>query len=115
MSYTIKGTLHKIEDTVQISDKFSKREFVLAFSDNPKYPQFAKLQATGDKCSQLDDLNVGDEVSVEFNVRGRAYTSKKTGEEDYFTSLDAWRIERVGEKQERKGDRSQRDMDDIPW
>jgi len=52
-------------------------------------------------------------------VRGRAYTSKKTGEEDYFTSLDAWKIERVGSKQERKtdgkGERSQRDMDDIPW
>ena len=101
-SYNIKGTIHQVGATEQVTERFSKRAFIITFSDNPKYPQFAKLEATGDKCSMLDGFSVGDEVSVEFNVRGRTYTNKKTGEEDCFTSLTAWKIDPVGERQERK-------------
>lgn len=42
--------------------------------------------------SQLDDLRVGDEVRVEFSLRGREWRSPK-GETKYFNSLDVWRIE----------------------
>jgi hypothetical protein len=100
MAYELKGTILKIYETVQVSERFSKREFAVEYADNPKYPQQVKLQVTGDKCAQLDELDVGDEVSIAFNVRGREYTNKKTGEVDYFTNLDAWKIERVGEKKQ---------------
>ena len=33
------GRLHTIFDTVQVSERFSKREFVVEIADNPKYPQ----------------------------------------------------------------------------
>ena len=101
MSYELKGTILKIFETVQVSDRFSKREFAVEYADNPKYPQQVKMQVTGDRCAQLDDLAEGDTVIIAFNVRGREFTSKKTGEVDYFTNLEAWKIEPVEKAQRR--------------
>jgi hypothetical protein len=86
------GTLHAIFETKQVSERFSKREFVVELTDNPKYPQLVLFQLTGDRCSQLDGLLVGAAVRVEFSLRGREWRSPQ-GEVKYFNSLDAWRVE----------------------
>ncbi|HUR26728.1 MAG TPA: DUF3127 domain-containing protein, partial [Planctomycetota bacterium] len=86
------GKLHTIFDTKQVSERFSKREFVIELADNPKYPQTVIFQLTGDRCAQLDDLRVGDEVRIEFSLRGREWRSP-SGEVKYFNSLDVWKIE----------------------
>lgn len=85
------GKLHLIFDTKQVSERFTKREFVLELTDS-KYPQMVLFQLTGDRCSQLDNLRVGDEVRVEFSLRGREWKSP-SGEVKYFNSLDVWQIE----------------------
>lgn len=86
------GKLHTIFDTKQVSERFSKREFVVEVADNPKYPQMVLFQLTGDRCTQLDGLRVGDEVSIEFSLRGREWRSP-SGEVKYFNSLDVWKVE----------------------
>ena len=86
------GRLHAIFDTKQVSERFTKREFVVEIADNPKYPQTVQFQLTGDRCSQLDGMNVGDQVTIEFSVRGREWRSPQ-GEVKYFNSLDVWKIE----------------------
>lgn len=86
------GRLHTIFDTKQVSERFSKREFVVELTDNPKYPQVVLFQLTGDRCSQLDGMNVGDEVAIEFSLRGREWRSP-SGEVKYFNTLDVWKIQ----------------------
>ncbi len=86
------GKLHTIFPEKQVSAKFTKREFVLELTDNPKYPQVVLFQLSGDRCAQLDGLNVGDEVRIEFSLRGREWRSPQ-GEVKYFNSLDVWKIE----------------------
>jgi len=44
----------------------------------------------------LDGINEGEQVEVSFNLRGREWTSPQ-GEVKYFNTLDAWRIEKVGQ------------------
>jgi hypothetical protein len=90
------GKLHAIFETRQVSERFSKREFVVEMSDNPKYPQLVLFQLTGDRCNQLDELNVGDAVRIDFSLRGREWKSPK-GETKYFNSLDVWTLSRVGD------------------
>ena len=92
MGHEISGKLHAIFDTAQVSERFTKREFVLELADNPKYPQLVQFQLTGDRVSQLDSFRVGDEVTIEFSLRGREWKSPR-GETKYFNSLDVWRIE----------------------
>src|SRR5215216_5675913 len=92
MSLQIKGKL-KVKGSEQpINDRFRKREFVLT-DDSSQYPQHISFQLTQDKCALLDAYNVGDEMTVSFNLRGREWTSPK-GEVKYFNSLEAWRIEK---------------------
>jgi Domain of unknown function (DUF3127) len=86
------GKLHTIYETKQVSERFTKREFVVELADNPKYPQVVLFQLTGDRVSQLDDMKVGDQVRIEFSLRGREWRSPK-GEVKYFNSLDVWKIE----------------------
>ena len=90
----ITGILKVKGEAQQVSEKFRKREFVL--SDNStQYPQHISFQLTQDKCSLIDQYNVGDEIKVHFNLRGREWTSPKN-EVKYFNTLEAWRIETVG-------------------
>jgi single-strand DNA-binding protein len=92
MGLEISGRLHAIFDTAQVSERFTKREFVLELTENPKYPQLVQFQLTGDRVGQLDQFKVGDEVTLEFSLRGREWKSPR-GETKYFNSLDVWRIE----------------------
>jgi len=92
MGIEVTGKLHTIHDTKQVSERFSKREFVVELADNPKYPQLVLFQLTGDRCAQLDEFKQGDEVRIEFSLRGREWRSPQ-GELKYFNSLDVWKLE----------------------
>jgi hypothetical protein len=86
------GKLHTIFETKQVSERFTKREFVMEMTDNPKYPQTVLFQLTGDRCAQLDQFAVGDEVRIDFSLRGREWRNPQ-GEVKYFNSLDVWKVE----------------------
>jgi hypothetical protein len=94
-SYELIGTLKVKSDTQMVSEKFSKREFVITTDTSSNYPQFISLQLTQDRCSLLDQFNVGDELKVSFNLRGREWSGPQGIR--YFNSLEAWRIERAGQ------------------
>ncbi len=93
-SYKITGTVRAITPTKQVSAKFSKREIVLDVEDG-KYPQIVCLEVHNDRCSDVDVFQVGQEVTAEFNVRGREWRSP-TGDIKYFTTLAAWKFEAIG-------------------
>ena len=111
------GKLHAIFDTRQVSARFTKREFVVEMSDNPQYPQYVLFQMTGNRCDDLDNFQVGDEVELQFNLRGREWKSPQ-GEIKYFNSLDVWTIERAGGAKQHRDDgpppRSAAPRDDEP-
>ena len=86
----IEGKIVEIFDKQQVSSSFTKREFVVETED--QYPQMVKFELTQNKCDDIDGYNKGDQVNVHFNVRGRKWTNPK-GEDVYFVSLNAWRIE----------------------
>ena len=104
------GKLHTIYETKQVSERFSKREFVVEITDNPKYPQTVLFQLTGDRCSQLDGMNVGDQIAIEFSLRGREWRSP-SGEVKYFNSLDVWKVmpARAGQQTRRNQEYNGRD------
>ncbi len=88
MAYKATGRLHKVFDTEQKSASFQAREFVIEVADG-KFPQMVKFQLTQDKCALIDDYSEGEEISVDFDLRGREWNDK------YFTNLNAWRIARA--------------------
>lgn len=88
----IKGKLVEIFDTVQITDTFKKREFIIEDSKNPEYPEFIKVELIQDKVDLLDSLSVGDQINVLINIKGRKWQDKE-GNIKYFNSIQGWKIE----------------------
>ena len=95
MGIEVTGKLHVIYDAKQVTERFQKREFVVEIADNPRYPQYVLFQLTGDRCDNIEGFQVGDEVRIEFSLRGREWKSPQ-GDVKYFNSLDVWAVERVG-------------------
>jgi hypothetical protein len=87
----ITGKVLEISNPEQVTEKVTKRELILEYAENPQYPEFLKFEVVNDKCALLDNISVGTNVEVSFNLRGRAWTDK-TGKKVYFNSLQLWKI-----------------------
>lgn len=93
MSNEIIGTIKLINPIQQITASFSKREFVIVTSES-QYPQTILLELHGSNVDIIDAYGIGEEVKVSLNFRGRVWQNPQ-GEEKYFNTILAWRIERV--------------------
>ena len=74
-------------DTENKTDTFQAREFVIEINSG-NYPQFIKFQLVQDRCALVDSYEVGEQIKVFFDLRGREWNEK------YFTNLNAWKVER---------------------
>jgi hypothetical protein len=85
------GKLKVKKDTLVVSDKFQKREFVLT-DESSQYPQDILFQLSQDKVTLIDKVREGEVITAHFNLRGREWTNPQ-GEVKYFNTLDVWRVE----------------------
>jgi hypothetical protein len=60
------------------------------------YPQEIEIQFTQDKCSLLDGIRTGQEVTIGVNLRGRMWTNPQ-GEDKYFNTIEGWKIDAPGQ------------------
>ena len=104
MSYELTGKLVAKYDTVQKSATFKTREFAVEKTEDiggRTITNYVKFQTVQDKTSIIDRVNVGDEIKIYFNIKGTKW--EKDGKINYFTNLDAWRIEQLGQTGNSKG------------
>ncbi len=92
MSNQFKGVAHLISAEEVKSDKFKSRRLVVKDDSNAQYPNFVEFQFVNKNCEKLNSVNIGDEVTVHYNLRGREWTSPQ-GEIKYFNTLDGWRVD----------------------
>jgi hypothetical protein len=101
MSFEVTGKLVAKYDTVQRTETFKTREFVIEKNEEFNgrvISNYIKFQCVQDRTSMPDRFNLGDEVKVSFNIKGTKWM--KDGRENYITNLDAWRVEHVKLAQE---------------
>lgn len=94
MSYEITGKLVVRFDIVQRNENFKTREFVIENTEDSNgrtFKNYIKFQCVQDKTAMPDRFNIGDEVKVQFNIKGTKW--EKDGRTNYITNLDAWRME----------------------
>lgn len=96
MAFEITGKVIEISPVQQVSDKFRKREFVIEVAEQNaggrEFIDYIKFQCVQDRCELIDDSFLSQTVTVSFNVKGNRW--ERDGKVNYFTNLDAWRIER---------------------
>ena len=87
----IQGKIKLIGETQSIgSNGFRKRELVVTTEE--QYPQHLMVEFVQDKTELLNNYQVGQQVKVNINLRGREWTNPQ-GEVKYFNSIRGWRIE----------------------
>ncbi len=89
----IKGKIKSIDETKEYgSNGFTKRDLVLTTDE--QYPQNILVEFVQDKCDVLNTYNVGEEVKIGINIKGREW-SNKDNQVKYFNSIQGWFIEKV--------------------
>ena len=71
---------------------FQKRDLVITTEE--QYPNDILIQFTQQRCDLLNNLKVGQNVRVHFNLRGREWTNQQ-GEVKYFNTIEGWKIELI--------------------
>lgn len=88
----VTGKIKVLKATQEVSASFKKRELVVTTDE--QYPQDILIEFAQDKCDILNNYNVGQNVKVSINLRGREWTNPQ-GEVKYFNQIQGWRIEKV--------------------
>ena len=83
----VTGQIVVLNATEKVSDKFSKRLVVVKTEGD--YPQTIPVEFTQDKTAVLDKYSIGDNVTVEFNLRGNEFKGK------YYVSLLCWKTSKL--------------------
>jgi translation initiation factor IF-3 len=86
------GRVKLINPVQQVSASFKKRELVVTTEE--QYPQHILIEFAQDKTDLLNNYNVGEQVKVSINLRGREWVNPQ-GETKYFNSIQGWRIEKA--------------------
>jgi hypothetical protein len=87
----ITGKITKIKEAQTFgASGFRKRELVV--TTNEQYPQPLMVEFVQDKCDLLNAYQVGQDVKISINLRGREWINPQ-GEAVYFNSIQGWRIE----------------------
>ena len=93
----IKARIKRIGETQNVSEKFKKRE--LHVETLEQYPQVINVEFHQDKCDVLNGYKVGQEVEIDYNLRGREWTNPQ-GEIKVFNTIQGWRIAPLNGQQE---------------
>ena len=87
----IQGQIKKIFPSEYVGvNGFEKRDLVITTEE--QYPQTIIIQFTQQRCDLLNNLQVGQNVKVYINIRGREWTNPQ-GETKYFNTIEGWKIE----------------------
>ena len=87
----VQGRIKLIGETQTYGNNgFRKREVVITTEE--QYPQHLMIEFIQDKTDLLNSFQVGQQVKININLRGREWTNPQ-GETKYFNSIQGWRIE----------------------
>ena len=77
------------------SNGFRKREIIITTQE--QYPQQILVEFVQDKCELLDPYQIGQDVRIGINLRGREWVNPE-GQTKYFNSIQGWRIDQLDQE-----------------
>tara|TARA_R110002012_G_scaffold322078_1_gene554686 strand:- start:8154 stop:8429 length:276 start_codon:yes stop_codon:yes gene_type:complete len=89
MNTKVKGQVKEVTALFEKGD-FKKRSLIITTQE--EYPQTLEVEFIKTKEELLDVVNVGENVEISVNIKGREWTNPQ-GEVKYFTSLNGWKVE----------------------
>lgn len=115
MAFEITGKIIDISPVNQVSDKFKKREFVIENKEaggSAVFINYIKFQLIQDKCDLINESFMNEDVKIWFNLKGNKW--ERDGKVNYFTNLDAWKIEKSSSQIRSQDAPAHISLEDIP-
>jgi len=115
MAFEITGKIIDILPVNQVSDKFRKREFDIERKERggpAVFVDYIKFQLVQDKCDLINESFLNEDVKISFNIKGNRW--EREGKVNYFTNLDAWKIEKTSTQGKDKDVITRTTLEDIP-
>ena len=115
MAFEISGKVIDIFPVNQVSVKFKKREFVIEKKETggaAVFIDYIKFQLVQDKCDLINESFLNEEIKIWFNLKGNKW--ERDGKINYFTNLDAWKIEKVSAQTRDQNIPPNTTLEDIP-
>jgi hypothetical protein len=115
MAFEISGKVIDISPVNQVSDKFKKREFVIEKKEaggSAVFIDYLKFQLVQDKCDLINESFLNEEIKIWFNLKGNKW--ERDGKINYFTNLDAWKIEKIPSQGRDQNIQTHTTLEDIP-
>jgi hypothetical protein len=115
MAFEIIGKIIDILPVNQVSDKFRKREFIVEKKESggaAVFVDYIKFQLIQDKCDLINESFLNEEVKIWFNLKGNKW--ERDGKINYFTNLDAWKIEKISSSGGDQNVTPHTTLEDIP-
>jgi hypothetical protein len=115
MAFEISGRVIDISPVNQVSDKFKKREFVIEKKETggaAVFIDYIKFQLIQDKCDLINESFLNEEIKIWFNLKGNKW--ERDGKINYFTNLDAWKIEKLSSQGRDQNVPNHTTLEDIP-
>ena len=115
MAFEITGKVIDISPVNQVSDKFKKREFVIEKKETggaAVFIDYVKFQLVQDKVDLINESFLNEDVKIWFNLKGNKW--ERDGKINYFTNLDAWKIEKSSAPAKDQNVQTHKTIEDIP-
>ncbi len=85
----VRGNVHLIEETKTYGQKGFRKRLVVLEQDNGRFANFIPVDFVRDACDSVDDLNVGDEIEISYQLSGRKWQKDPGSEVKFFLSAEA--------------------------
>ena len=86
---TVRGIVHFIDETRTFGQKGFRKRTVVLEQDNDRFTNFVPVEFIQDSCDSVDELNVGDDVEITYQLKGRKWQKDANSEVKYFLNAEA--------------------------
>ncbi len=125
----VRGVIHLIDETKTYGQKGFRKRMVVLEQDNGGFTNYIPLDFIRDGCDTVDELNVGEDIEVSYQLSGRRWQKDADSEVKFFLNAEATGFKVLGEKKDASNEASQSglsaandelaeavsDDDDIPF
>lgn len=85
----VRGIVHVVEETKTYGQKGFRKRLVVLEQDNGRFKNYIPVEFIKDNCQLADDLNVGDDVEISYQLSGRKWQRDPNSEVKYFLTAEA--------------------------
>lgn len=85
----VRGIVNVVEETKTYGQKGFRKRLVVLEQDTGRFTNYIPVEFLRDNCELADDMNIGDDVEISYQLSGRKWQKDPNSEVKYFLTAEA--------------------------